>query len=600
MDKQKNIRQSIAVLCFYFLLALVVTFPLVFNINDHYINDHFLYDNNPELSEAGDGMFLSWVWSWETDALRTNPAELFNANIFYPNENTLAYSEHALGALVFFSPVYLATHNPVLAYNIVLLCALVLTAFTTYVLIRAYTRSTHAAIVGGVMYGFSIYRISHLAHAHSELIFALPLTLLCLYRYFQTHEWKYLWGAAGWFVFMSISNAHYMLMGGSAVIIMGASYVLGTRRSKKQQLAKVNKNNVHQFSQWTQIVFTSFAVLVIVFLTYKPYFSLRSFGAVRDLEMVNVFSAWLIDYIQFSPILRRLTESLVNAEHFLDLGLLFIALLIISAYVIHKSWFAKQSAKETNNILHRATIKGALGAALVAVILSLGPIIHANYSSELFPGPYYVLYKLIPGFDGLRALARFHMITTLALTIVIGYGLSIMFAQMKNNKQRNWTVVTLTILLLAESMLAANYPLRLFYQPDGEHIPSVYEYITSLPDDQVIFELPMFVVTDTTYSNNEVLHVFHSIHHRKKLVNGYSGYYTESYINLKKEFDNFPESEEGIYTVQHYGANYLVIDFTLVPLSDVRAIKKGLDNAPVLSIDKQFDSTMIYQIENPT
>src|SRR5919109_5281469 len=67
----------------------------------------------------GDPLLVTWILAWGSHALTTDPLNLFNANIFYPVQNTLALSEHMVGVVPLFAPVYLLTGNPIFAYNTV-------------------------------------------------------------------------------------------------------------------------------------------------------------------------------------------------------------------------------------------------------------------------------------------------------------------------------------------------------------------------------------------------------------------------------------------------------------------------------------------------
>ena len=73
--------------------------------------------------ENSDGQFSIWNVSWVARTLVIEPAKLFDANIFYPHQNTLTFSEHNLAAGIMAVPVYWATGNPYLALNVVFLVA---------------------------------------------------------------------------------------------------------------------------------------------------------------------------------------------------------------------------------------------------------------------------------------------------------------------------------------------------------------------------------------------------------------------------------------------------------------------------------------------
>src|SRR3954447_25273629 len=54
----------------------------------------------------GDGQFSIWSVAWVAHALTTDPSNVWNANIFYPNRMTLAYSEANLLAGLLAAPAY--------------------------------------------------------------------------------------------------------------------------------------------------------------------------------------------------------------------------------------------------------------------------------------------------------------------------------------------------------------------------------------------------------------------------------------------------------------------------------------------------------------
>src|SRR6187401_37717 len=69
-----------------------------------------------------------WTLGWDLHALKTDPLRIFDANIFFPERHSLAYSEHLIGAAVLALPLSLVTTNLDLILNFVLLLATFLTA----------------------------------------------------------------------------------------------------------------------------------------------------------------------------------------------------------------------------------------------------------------------------------------------------------------------------------------------------------------------------------------------------------------------------------------------------------------------------------------
>ena len=72
-------------------------------------------------SDLGDPLLNTWILGWITDRASHGFGGLWNAPIFFPYPNTLAYSEHLLGFLPITLPVHWLTRNPVAAYDVAFL-----------------------------------------------------------------------------------------------------------------------------------------------------------------------------------------------------------------------------------------------------------------------------------------------------------------------------------------------------------------------------------------------------------------------------------------------------------------------------------------------
>ncbi len=77
-------------------LTLLLTYPLPLHMASTVLND------NPDTH-----LFL-WTLGWDVHALTTQPFSIFDANIYYPQRLTLAYSENLIGSAFFAAPVLVA------------------------------------------------------------------------------------------------------------------------------------------------------------------------------------------------------------------------------------------------------------------------------------------------------------------------------------------------------------------------------------------------------------------------------------------------------------------------------------------------------------
>src|SRR5207244_11447373 len=80
------------------------------------------------------------------------------------------------------TPVYWLTRNPWATLNSVLLFAFASAFVCAYLLLLYLSGSRAAAAMGGVVYAFCPYVMSHLSHIQLLFTGGIPLSLLCLHR----------------------------------------------------------------------------------------------------------------------------------------------------------------------------------------------------------------------------------------------------------------------------------------------------------------------------------------------------------------------------------------------------------------------------------
>ena len=129
-----------------------------------------------------DPYFSMWRLGWIAHAIRNAPGQLFDANIFYPERLTLAYSDAMLLPGVVFAPLFWAGTSPVIIYNLALFSAFTLSGFTAFSLARLVTGNVGASLVAGVIYAFAPYRFTHYMHLELQLVFWIPMLLFVIHR----------------------------------------------------------------------------------------------------------------------------------------------------------------------------------------------------------------------------------------------------------------------------------------------------------------------------------------------------------------------------------------------------------------------------------
>ncbi len=138
------------------------------------------------LSLVADPEAFIWEFGWWAHAIETMTNPFVTDAVYYPVGANLVWTATAPGLALVFAPVTMLI-GPTAAYNVAILLAPALTAWTAFLLCRYLARSIWASVVGGYLFGFSSYAISHVYAGDLNLTAALmPLVALVLMRYLRS------------------------------------------------------------------------------------------------------------------------------------------------------------------------------------------------------------------------------------------------------------------------------------------------------------------------------------------------------------------------------------------------------------------------------
>jgi hypothetical protein len=443
--------------------------------------------------DLGDSVLNCWILQWGADHwlhfLRGDLGAFrgyFNANIFYPEPLTIAYSEHMTTQVLQILPVYALTHNIVLAYNLLFLSTFVLSGLGTYLLVRELTGSARAGFLAGLLYAFAPYRIGQFSHMQVLSSQWMPFVLYGFRRYFESRRPWPLAGAALALVAQNLSCG-YFLMYFAPFVAVYVIYEIGSRGRWRDA------------RMWAELGAAAAAVAAVTVPLLLPYLALRERGfGPRPFGEVAHFSADVYSYLTahdaqsfWGAIMRAFPKP--EGELFPSVVPVLLALAGIAAHArvtwavtrsrgadpmpprwrrvliyaaaivfawqawavlvilarngfdwqlgplvlrVHNLARALRSAALAAVVLAvfsprvRSLMRGVptsavafyVAAALVAFWLSLGPAIYSKGLRVAGDGLYGWLYLNVPGFDGLRVPARMGMLVALFLAVLGGYG----------------------------------------------------------------------------------------------------------------------------------------------------------------------------------
>lgn len=160
------------------------------------------------LSRVPDTDLFMWTLAWDTHALTNHPFSIFDANIYFPQRHTLAYSENLLGEVILAGPVLWLTDNPVLAMNSVALASCVLCGVGGYLLGRKVGVGKSGAILSGLVFAFAPPRFLRIGQLHLTSVHWMPFALAFLHSYLDAGRAKDLRLAIAFFTLQVLSSGH--------------------------------------------------------------------------------------------------------------------------------------------------------------------------------------------------------------------------------------------------------------------------------------------------------------------------------------------------------------------------------------------------------
>jgi len=474
--------------------------------------------------DSGDGRFSVWNVAWVAHALVTNPWQLWDANIFHPHQNALAFSEANLVAGAMAVPVWSATENPYAAMNFVILCSFVLAAVTTFALVRRLTSSNAGAALAAFALAFCPFVFSHIPHVQLLMTFVLPLALLQMHRFVEAPTPKRAGVLGASIAFAGLACGYYGifagLMAGLGIVWFGAS-----------------PDRLRNWRYWTLAAGAGLFALVLIGPFFAPYSQVQAEGFARTLDDARLHSVRWRSYLASPILLDRWMLPLIGTwREVLFPGFLSIAFAGIA--VVRAFRPARSAAAGVS----RPVAGFYLTVAALAFWASLGPN----------AGLYYLLHEALPFFSMIRAPARFGLLVTLALAVLAGLGLASVQRVIATNKRR-WVALGVLAVALARSFVG---PLPLAPAPP---VTEAHRRLAALPWGPVV-EFPFFVSAADRHRHTEYMLL--STLHWKPLLNGYSDHFPPEAVADMYKLASFPDADAW-HVMRTRQARYVMVHYPL-------------------------------------
>ena len=446
------------------------------------------YDNS-------DAMLNEWAIAWVGHQIANDPLHLFDGNIFFPERNTLAYSEAMLVQGVLGAPLLWLGAPTLLVYNLVLLAGFTLTGWATCVVGARWTGSWAAGAAAGIVAAFNAHMLTRLPHLQALHVEFLPLALAALDTLLREPTPRHALKLALWFVLQALTSIYLLVFSGFAMVAAA--------------IVRPRDWTGRRFGPAAACLALAAGVSVLVLWPYlQPYWQVhREQGVARSLGDVEVFSASWKDYLS-TP--ARLHFNAWSHRWFtgaaLFPGLLATAL---AGFAI------------ANRIAWRdPRARMCLAAGACGVLLSFGVNL---------PG-YDTLFQVLPPLQAVRAVSRFGYLGTMAIGFLAAFGL-VELRKRFRLAQRPAAAGVLLMILALEPLVAPVHFTRF------AGMSTIYESLSN-EAHAVVVELPM--PGGFGWFGN-ARYMINSTRHWRPMLNGYSGFAPRSFNEHVRALATFPD-----------------------------------------------------------
>jgi len=344
-------------------------------------------------SDPGDTRFIYFTLEYEYRSLRGDgfAQEFWSPGIFFPERNTLAYSDVFVSLQPFYAPWRTLGAEPDTAFQLLLLTAAALNFVAAYFLFRtALARTSLGSSFGAFLFSFGSIRLNQLNHAQLLPQFYVLISFYGLVRMLVADagtSLRYFWCWVSLF-FAGITAQFYAdyYHGWFYVFALGLCCVWGlVKPETRRGLLRLFR------SKWKWLTIGSLAWVASIAPLALHYWRTAQRVGFRDFDqakgMLPRFQSWF--YVGSENWLwgwlsrLRLFEALpMRWEHRLGLGL------VTTVIFVYMLWRGRESL----------LIRAFTFLSVAVIVLS------TVYRGQL--SPWALVFHAIPGANGIRAVSR--------------------------------------------------------------------------------------------------------------------------------------------------------------------------------------------------
>jgi hypothetical protein len=184
-------------------------------------------------------------------------------------------------------------------------------------------------------------------------------------------------------------------------------------------------------------------------------------------------------------------------------------------------------------------------------VCTLGPYLRLFGDFTGLPLPYLAVYAWLPGFAGLRDVARYDQVLMAFLAATAAIGAARLFRQRPALANRLFLLLACAIALEYATVQRPLYPVA-----SGTRIPAVYQWLSRQAPGAVL-ELPICGLPGAACAE-ESAYMYDSTYHWHPLVNGGGGFFPPDWLAQTSILNRFP-ARDACARIRALGVRYIVV-----------------------------------------
>ena len=532
----KSYKYNLIALFLFAILALIVTFPVIFNMSKQ-------------------------IYGYPDDTLGTICGIWRDGNASLQIKDFLLFPPLGKGALDYniyahaLWPVIAFLTNEIFIWNLFSIFNFILSAFFMYLLVKYLAGNKISAFISGLMYGFC----PHICmQSFNHIVFGaiqwMPLYILFLLKLVFERSYKNAVLCGVFYALVIFSNPYYgyymLLFTVIFVVFLILKHIknLGTV-IKEDRFKTLKLAGIALFSTLVIAMPLNYKVIKIVFLKSESKPAVYT----RPLEGLIFSGARPKDFLlppRTNPLLKNISRPFMSPDfgsmidHTLYLGYTPLILSIIAVCFWRRRKNSKlkiQNSKLNFVIPLFIIIFFAFGVTSSPPWIPIGAA-KLNSAPFKLPMPSYFLHKLFPMF---RYYSRMVVVMMISLSVLSGIGIKFLLEKLKTKSLKLKTSFLAGMIFVLIGVEYINVPPFHYFDSTP---PKLYTWLAKQEPEinSVVVEYPMLAGRTSEYG-----YMFWQRVHKQKLVNGGDRSRLEKLLHI--------DNPQTVQQLREWGVKYVII-----------------------------------------